>query len=162
LNELAVLAKNQGQLDEAERDFQRMIAIYRKTYDNKHYLIGLGLSNLGSVYADRKDYQGAERCYQDALAQYAATLPADHLYVGITRLKLGRAFLKARRYAEAERESRVAYDIVSKQPEPPQKWLGIARTDLVAEYEALGRPQEAAKYRSELEQAKVAEGQPGR
>jgi serine/threonine-protein kinase len=114
------------------------------------------------VYADRKDYQGAERCYQDALAQYAATLPADHLYVGITRLKLGRAFLKARRYAEAERESRVAYDIVSKQPEPPQKWLGIARTDLVAEYEALGRPQEAAKYRSELEQAKVAEGQPGR
>ena len=34
-----------------------MAEIYKKAYDNKHYLIGIALSNLASVYVKREQYQ---------------------------------------------------------------------------------------------------------
>ncbi len=153
LNELGLLAQNEGRLDDARKYFERMIAIYRKVYDDKHYLIGLAYSNLGGAYAEGARYADAERCYREALRRYGETLPAGHLYVGITRLKLGRTYLKSRRYVEAERETRAAYDIVVAQAEPSVRWLENARNDLVAEYDALGKPAEAAKFRAELAQA---------
>ncbi len=155
LNELALLAQREGRLDEAQANFERMIAIYREVYDDKHYLIGLAYSNLGGAYAERRDYREAERCYQEALRRYDETLPAGHLYFGITRIKLGRALLKARRYPDAERETRSGYEIVLAQSEPSVRWLENARTDLAAEYEALGRPKEAAKFRAELARARA-------
>ena len=112
--------------------------------------VGLAYSNLGGAYAEGKQYVEAERCYREALRRYADTLPAGHLYVGITRLKLGRTFLRSKRYVEAERETRAAYEIVLAQAEPSVRWLENARNDLVAEYEALGKPEEAAKFRAEL------------
>ena len=78
-----------------------MIAIYRKAYDDKHYLIGLAYSNLGGLYLERKNYGSAEGCFREALRRYGDTLPAGHLYFGITRLKLGRALLRAGRAREA-------------------------------------------------------------
>jgi serine/threonine-protein kinase len=156
LNELARLAQKEGRYDEAEVDFQRMIAIYRHVYGEKHYLIGLGLSNLGSLYLEKKDYPRAEASFRAALDQYAATLPADHLYVGITKLKLGRSLLRAEHYADAEKETKAAYDIVSKQTEPSTEWLANCCQDLVAEYDALGRPQDADKYRADLEKTRSA------
>lgn len=155
LNELAALAQREGRLDESEADFRRMLAIYRQVYHDKHYLIGLAYSNLAGVYVDRKDYREAERLLREALRRYGETLPAGHLYVGITEIKLGRALLRAGRYREAEKESRIGYDIVNKQAEPSVKWLANVRTDLAAECDALGRPEEAAKYRAELEKAKT-------
>jgi tetratricopeptide (TPR) repeat protein len=133
-----------------------MIEIYRRVYNDKHYLIGLGYSNLAGVYVDRKDYPGAERLYGEALRRYGETLPAGHLYFGITRTKLGRALLRARHFDEAERETRAGYEIVTRQSEPSVKWLEYARTDLAAEYEALGRPQEAGKIRAELARARAS------
>src|SRR5262249_3426986 len=145
LNELALFAQDDGRLDEAEADFRRMIAIYRQVYHDKHYLIGLAYSNLGSVYIVRKDYARAEQLFHEALRRYGETLPPGHLYFGITRFKLGRALLGAKQYAAAERESRAAYDNITAQSEPSQRWLELVRKDLVSECEALGQPANAAK-----------------
>jgi serine/threonine-protein kinase len=150
LNELARLALQEGRLDQAEAGFRRMIRIYRTAYADKHYLIGVALSNLGGVYVDRGDYREAERLFREALRRYADTLPADHLYVGIARIKLGRALLRGRRYPEAVQETLAGYEIVSKQSDPAVTWLQNARRDLIAAYEALERPDQAAKYQAEL------------
>ncbi len=56
--------------------------------------------------------------------------------------------------AEAERESKAGYDIVSKQAAPSVSWLKSAREDLAAAYDALHRPEEAARFR--VEAARVA------
>jgi serine/threonine-protein kinase len=156
LNELGLLAQREGHLDDAEANFRRMIEIYRQVFDDKHYLIGLAYSNLAGVFTDRRDYREAERNFREALRRYDETLPAAHLYFGITRLKLGRAFLRAERYVDAERETRTGYEIVRAQSEPSVGWLKNAREDLIAEYEALGRPADATAYRAEMALAQAS------
>jgi len=55
---------------------------------------------------------------------------------------------------EAERESKAGYDIVSKQSAASVSWLKTAREDLADAYDALHRPEEAARFRAEA--ARVA------
>ena len=156
LNELGKISQQQGNLDEAEADFQRMADIYRAVYAGKHYYIGIALSNLAGVYVERKDYVGAEKLFLDALQIYSQTLPADHLNVGIARVRLGRALLLDRRFQDAETESREGYEILTRQPSAPERWMQNARTDLVSEYEALHQPEKAAKFRSKSLEAQNA------
>ena len=148
LNELGKISQKQGKLDDAEADFRRMAEIYRAVYAGKHYYIGIALSNLAGVYVERKDYAGAEKLFREALQIYAQTLPPDHLNVGIARVRMGRALLMDKRYQDAEAESRSGYDILSKQPSAPDRWMQMARTDLVQEYEALHQPEKANQFRS--------------
>jgi hypothetical protein len=58
--------------------------------------------------------------------------------------------LLQRRQADAEQESRAGYETLKKQTSPPANWLQNALKDLVAEYEALGRPEQAQRFRAEL------------
>jgi len=149
LGELGKAAMQQGNLDEAEVDFQRQANIYRTVYKGKHYYIGAAQVNLGGVYMERKQYAQAERSFRDALQIYGQTLPADHLNVAIARIKLGRALVPQHRYAEAEVESRAGYEILIKQTNPPETWLQNASKDLVEEYRALHQPEKAAKFQAE-------------
>ena len=71
--------------------------------------------------------------------------------MGIARLRLGRSLLRQGRYDEAARESQSGYEIVKKQTEPSAGWIKNACTDLIAACEALGRSEEAARYRAELD-----------
>jgi serine/threonine-protein kinase len=158
VNELAKIAQQEGRLDDAEAGFRRMARIYQAVYHGPHYLIGIADSNLGGVEVDRGRFADAEGLFREALRQYAATLPPGHLYAGIARIKLGRALLRQRRYAEAEQESRTGYEIVVKQSDPAVNWLRNARTDLVAEYGALRRPEQAAKFQAELARLGPATG----
>ncbi len=150
LNELGKIAQHRGRLDEAEADLTRTVEIYKSVYSGKHYYIGVALSNLGGVLVDKKEYGKAEKLYQEALQMYSKTLPPDHQNVGIGHIRLGRAFLRDHRYAEAESESRLGYDILTRQTNPPGVWVQYARTDLAEVYEALHQPEKAGKFRSEL------------
>ena len=155
LGELGKVAMQQGKLDEAEADFRRQSDIYRSVYNGKHYYIGAALVNLGGVYMERKQYSRAEQNFRQALQMYAQTLPPDHQNVAFARIKLGRALFAERHYAEAEHETHAGYEILTKQTTPSAAWLQNARTDLVAEYDALKQPEQAAKVRAELAEATV-------
>jgi serine/threonine-protein kinase len=151
INELGGIALGQKKYDDAEMYFRRMVAIYRAAYGEKqHYTIGIAVSNLGSVYLAKGDYAKAEPLFREAIEIYLKTLSADHLNTGIARVKLGRTLLRENRFAEAEAESRVGYDILHKQMNPSVSWLQNARTDLIDEYAALKRPDDAARFRAEL------------
>ena len=150
LNELGKIAQHQGQLKEAAEDFQRMTDIYREVYGGKHYLIGVALSNLAGIYMEQKQYKKAEQFFREALQSFADTLPENSQNAGITRSKLGRSLLRQRRFAEAEKESRTSYEILSKQENPSTARLRDVSIDLAEEYEALGEPENAARFRAEL------------
>ena len=149
LNDLGNVAMGQERFDDAERHFRRIGEIYRSVYGDKHYLVGIASSNLAGVYMARRDFTTAEKMYRAAVATFSATQSPVHLNTGIARIKLGRSLLRQGRTAEAEVESRAGYDIVAKQTAPTVSWLKSAREDLVAAYDILGRPEEAAKYRAE-------------
>jgi hypothetical protein len=71
----------------------------------------------------------------------------DLLYAQI--YDFGRRTLAAEhRYTEATTESLGGYQILSSENGGPQKWILLARQNLVAEYEALHQPEEAAKFRA--------------
>jgi eukaryotic-like serine/threonine-protein kinase len=144
----------QGRLDQAGARFRRVLAIYRTVYGERHYLIGIAFSNLGSVYLERKQYARAEPLCREAVAHYTESLSANHLSTGIARIKLGRALLGQRRYAEAQVESLAGYEILTKQTSPTVSWLKSAREDLVAENDALGQSEKAKKFRAELAAAR--------
>jgi serine/threonine protein kinase/tetratricopeptide (TPR) repeat protein len=153
LNEVGKIALQQGRLDDAEAAFKRMADIYRTVYADKHYLIGIALSNLAGVYQERKQYAQAETIFRDVVRRYADVLAPDHPLVGIAHIRLGRTLVLQRRFAEAERESAAGYQLVTKQPVPPAKWLQFAREDLATAYDSLKQPEKAARYRTELASA---------
>jgi eukaryotic-like serine/threonine-protein kinase len=155
LNDLGNVAMGQERFDDAERHFRRIGEIYRSVYGEKHYLVGIATSNLAGVYIARGDFVTAEKMYRAAVATFSETQSREHLNTGIARIKLGRALLRQGRIAEAEIESKAGYDIVAKQTAPTVSWLKTAREDLAAAYDALHRPEEAAKYRAEA--ARVAQ-----
>ena len=150
LNDLGNVAMGQERFDDAERHFRRIGEIYRSVYGDKHYLVGIASSNLAGVYMARRDFTTAETMYRAAVATFSATQSPGHLNTGIARIKLGRSLLRQGRTAEAEVESKAGYDIVAKQTAPTVSWLKSAREDLIAAYDILRRPEEAAKYRAEV------------
>jgi serine/threonine-protein kinase len=149
LDENAWLDEKEGRFAEAEAGYQRELRIVRAAYHNHHQNIGIALGNLGTLYVEWKRYADAERCFREALVRYGETLPANHLFIGIAHWRLGRALLLQSRMAEAERESRAGHEILKQQETPPVSWLAKVRTDLITEYQALGRPADAARIRAE-------------
>lgn len=150
LNELGNIASRRDHYEEAEADFRRMADIYRAVYGDHHYLIAVAISNLGSVYSAKKDYPQAEQLFRDALRRFSETLPPGHVNIAIAHIKLGRTLLRQDRYGEAQVETLAGYEILIKQANPAESFVHAARTDLVAEYDALKQPDKAEKFRAEL------------
>ena len=147
VNELGTVALRRERYDEAERYYRRALGIYRNTYDGKHYLIGIALSNLGSVRMGQGDNAGAEQFLRESLAMFLSTLAPDHSNVGIVRTKLGRALVRQKKYREAIEECSAGLGILEKQSSPAMSFVTNAKADLVLAWTALGRPEEAARYR---------------
>ena len=62
---------------EAEKDFTRMADINRAVYDDRHYLVGIALLNLGEVYIQEKDLRARRAFrYREALSRFIEKLPA--------------------------------------------------------------------------------------
>jgi len=150
LSSMADIALYRDRYEEALALFGRAAEIYREAYGSHHPRLAITLSNLGSTEMQRKRDREAERWFRESIEAYAGAVPANNLDVGITRIKLGRALLHQRRYAEAERETLAGYRIVSAQADPGISFLVAARKDLVADYEELGRPADADRFRKEL------------
>jgi serine/threonine protein kinase/lipopolysaccharide biosynthesis regulator YciM len=149
LNELGSLALQQGHYADAERDFTQMAAIYRQIYGEHHYLLATALANLASVYTAQKQWARAEKIFRQVVPMYTETLSADNINTGIARIKLGQSILRQGRFAEAEPESRAGYEILKNKMDPKVSWLVNARKNLIEEYDALHKPDEAAKFRAE-------------
>jgi eukaryotic-like serine/threonine-protein kinase len=150
VNELGNIAINLDHYDEAEADFRRMLAIYRSVYGDKHYLIGIATSNLAGSFYGRHQYDRAEQLYRDAVRRFSEAQGPDHMNTGIARMKLGRTLLRQRRFAEARVETLAGYEIMVKQANPAVTFIQNARKDLIAEYDSLKQPGEAARFAAEL------------
>lgn len=124
-----------------------MVEIYAAVYPGEHYLHGIALSNLASVWMNRGACAEAADLYREAIGMWERTLSPAHLNTGIGRIQLGRGLLRQGLYAEAQRESLAGYEVVRGQASPSVSWLVSARQDLVAAYEALGEPELADAYR---------------
>jgi eukaryotic-like serine/threonine-protein kinase len=149
LNELGSVELKQGKnYAAAEAYFTRMADICRQVYGEHHYWYATALSNIGSVYTAQKEWARAEKQYRMVIPIYTEAQSATSTNTGIARIKLGRTLLRQNRYAEAETETRAGYDILIKQMDPKVSWMVNARQDLVEEYKALKKTDDAAKFQA--------------
>src|SRR5580700_875134 len=150
VGELGAAVQHLGKLDEAEADFRRQAEVYKAVYGEKSQQFGAAIANLAGVYVDRKDLAKGEELYREALQIYTEALPPTHLNIAIARVRLGNVLLREKRYTTAETETRAGYELLLQQSTPPSHWVQVARTDLLAEYDAMNDAEKAAKIRTEL------------
>ena len=147
LNALGANAAARDHQAEAEDYYRRSGDMLRALYGADNVYVGASLANIATTWLTRRDYPKAEQLFRDALAVYAKVQPRPDLYIGIARAKLGRTLAREARWRDAEPELRTAYEIMNKQA-PASEWAASSREDLVATYTALGRADEAQKYRT--------------
>ena len=140
-------------LDDAQEKFQRVVEIYKAIYGERHYTVGIAISNLAGISYDKKDYPRAEQLFREAVRIETESLGPDNVNTGIAQIKLGRTLLHEKRYQEAEVETLAGYENQKKQASGSNSFIRAARKDLVADYQAMNEPEKAAKYQAELEQA---------
>jgi serine/threonine-protein kinase len=149
LNEFSRVKQAEGKLDEAEAGFRRMADVYKKVHNDKHYVISIALSNIAGVLQERKQYPQAEALFREAIQRYETTLTTRHQLMGIAKARLGRVLRLEGRWADALKETKDGYDILMGQTTPSVFWAGRAASDLIMEYDSLGRPADAAKIRAD-------------
>src|SRR5690606_32078890 len=127
-----------GEHASAESLWQRSEQIYLKIHGDRHWLLGVTRSNLGTLYTRMNRLGRAEQYFRDAIRLFTESQGSDHLNTGIARIKLGRTLLGMRRWRESIAESQAGLEILEALAAAPQGFIDAAREDLQAAYEAIG------------------------
>ena len=102
LNNLALIQRILGHLDQAQQLLQRAVDIYEKAPGPEQPELARGLFNLGLVYRARGDPVRAEAEYQRAVAIMEKTLGPEHRSVAQVLNQLANIFLNQGQLEQAE------------------------------------------------------------
>jgi tetratricopeptide (TPR) repeat protein/predicted Ser/Thr protein kinase len=138
---------HQHRLAEAEKTLRESLELRRKTLPPDHPDLAETLIGLGEVLAAEGQAQEAEAMLRQALEIRRKTLPKDHPGVAEAESALGACLTRLGKFDEAESLLLASYPILrSKQSASPS--TEEAGRHLVELYEAWGKPDQAAAYRS--------------
>jgi serine/threonine protein kinase len=148
----------QGDYASAEKYYLRVLD-FKAKLGLDHPEVAYALSGLGSTYLKKKKYNVAEQRLRECLDIYRKTDPDNWRHFNVQSL-LGGSLLEQGKHAEAEplllagyegmrqREAKIVAMFKVRLPEALER--------LVQFYEATGKPNTAAKWRKEFEEAKAA------
>ena len=108
---LAVMARTDGRLDEAEALLRNALERAQSHPDSTIAIRTILQGDLGNVLQDRGDYANAERAYRESLTLTRNRLGPRHPRVARGHANLGRVLENRGRYEAAEREVRQALSI---------------------------------------------------
>jgi tetratricopeptide (TPR) repeat protein len=159
VNNLGILYKNLGRLDEAEKMYQRALQGYEKAWGLEHTETLNTVNNLGILYADLGRLDEAEKMYQRALQGYEKAWGPEHTSTLRTVNNLGVLYADLGRLDEAE-------EMYQRALQGKEKALGLEHTstldtvnNLGVLYADLGRLDEAEKmYQRALQGCEKAWG----
>jgi tetratricopeptide (TPR) repeat protein len=100
MNNLAVIAREQGRFPDAAQLYREALAVYHNSSDSQREV--KALNNLGRVLAQQDQYKRAERLYRQAIAEAKLKLgPSDpDLALGLSNL--GKLLISRRKFSAAE------------------------------------------------------------
>jgi serine/threonine-protein kinase len=150
----------QGRYEEAAAALQEALKIALPALGNEHPLVAIYRINLAAVQLARKEAGAAEALLRQALPvrirapgvvpSRRRTFPEDDWSVGATKSLLGAALVALARYEEAEAVLLDAQRDLEATPGPPGRDARATIGRLVALYQAWGRSDRAAVYRTQL------------
>ncbi len=156
---LGDVSRGMGELPRAVEHYQRSLDIREKAFGPVHRDVSVSLERLGTARALMGDCSGAVPVLERALDVTRKTMPMDHSRMGVVGSSLGVCLAEARRFDEAERVLLEAHRVLELRDTTEDAATANA-THLVALYERLGRPEEAARYRSDMRAGDSGRRQP--
>jgi tetratricopeptide (TPR) repeat protein len=154
MENLALLDERQGKPGEAEKLYTQVLAVWRRAPNPEHPQVVLALTLLGRNLVQQKKFAEAEPLLREALKICEGKQPQKWARFWCQAL-LGASLAGQKHYAEAEPLLRAGYEgLKARQPVipvPHRTWLTEAVEGLVQLYDAWGKPDEAARWRAELE-----------
>jgi eukaryotic-like serine/threonine-protein kinase len=150
LYSIGVLRLRQGALDAAEAAFRRVLELDRKLLGPHHPDLAYGLIGLARVHLERGEAWLAQPLLEEAVNTHLAGLPDEQWLVADAKGWLGESLLAQDLYDEAEPllQSSHASFAATRGTADPRTRRTVER--LVDLYEALDRPEQAARYRALL------------
>jgi len=150
MNNLAVLYKTQGRDAEAEPLFREDLRISRRVMGEDHPDTLISMGNLGELYFHMGRLAEAEPLLAEAVAGVrSSALPHEHVVTGYTIRKHGACLAAMGRYQEAEQLLLEAHETLVAAVGAADPEVRLASRNLVALYDAWGRPEEAARWKEE-------------
>ena len=148
LNNLALLLREKGDLDQAESLFREIIEIDRKNLGDYHPYVAGDMRSLATVLMKKGDHQAAEGYLRQGLAIQRKTFPEKNWQIATTKLLIGSCVVGQKRYREAESLLLEAFPVIQENFGPNHRRTQVAIQDIIELYEAWGKPEKAAEYRS--------------
>jgi serine/threonine-protein kinase len=145
---LGMLMLDKRAHDEAERLFREALDLWRRSLPAKHPNISHALLGLGRVLTEKGQAQQAEPLLREALEIRTSALPAGHIQIATVRGALGDCLIALRRYEEAESQLLESFKVFDQKEPAQDRRKAVAR--LVKLYQAWNRPEDAARYKSQL------------
>ena len=142
--------------DESIAALREAVAFHRRQQGPDGIFVATSQQDLASALILGESYAEAEQIVRDAIRILTRQFGDQNAMVVRGQIQLGDVYRHQRRFADAEPLLLAGY----RRFEPPRPmtraWRNSALTSLVRLYEAQGRLDEAAKYRSLLESSAVA------
>jgi len=149
---LAGALRLQGKLAEAAATAEEGLAISRPALGLDHPAVARQETGLARIYLDQGRPAAAKALLEHALEIQRRRYLAEDWRLGTTHSLLGAAYLGLKRLPDAEPHLLRAFEILKPTPGAEGQATREGRENLarlVALYEAWGRPEMAARYRSE-------------
>ncbi len=147
LNNLGQVLRSTGRLADAEATFRTSVARARAVFGEGHPNTLVTQSNLAETIDQRGRHEEALVLLVQSLDGLRRAFPDGHALIGLTERKRGACLRRLGRDAEAERALLDAHAMLTAKVGPEHSNTRAAAGDLVALYEAWGKPELAAKWR---------------
>jgi tetratricopeptide (TPR) repeat protein len=143
LERLGVLDGDQGRFDDAERELEEAVAIYREIYGADDPRLAPSTADLGGVYLKRRRPHEAAPYLREALRLYSLAAQPDSTRMATAVTNLGTALYQDQQYDSAAPYLRRALAMRTKLLPPDDPRLGSIWNNLGANYYGQGKYDEA-------------------
>ena len=147
---LGGLLHDRKRLDEADALLRRALVSSRRVSGPRNLETLVAANDLAVLQMDRGALPEAESLLREAVTGAEQTLTPAHWFTGVFRRNLGKCLTREKKYAEAERELLDAHAVLAAARGPDDRETRAAVRRLGELYEAWGRPDAAASWRSRL------------
>ena len=145
-NELGVLCKKRGQLDQAALWLQRSLTIREKKYGKNSPIVAEALNNLGELYHAQKDLKRAMDCHKRALKIREKHFAPNHSAITESQNNIATVYVHQGQLSKAEQLFLAIQTSYAAQSGTPPARVAANYNNLATVYYLQGRLREALPY----------------
>lgn len=150
INNLGSLLREKGDYDAAEQLFRESLEMRRKLLKPGHASLINGIQNLATVLQLKGNLNEAEQLFREAMETAEKGLPAGHWLTAESHSNYGACLLKLKRLPQAEEHLLKGYQGLKASMGEEHARTQKAVSNLIELYTALGKADEAARYKALL------------